>query len=212
VSETHRDIRLAGAVLERKRHFCAFFSTRDEEYQALLPFLTDGIEQAERALHIVDPRRRPEHLRRLDEAGIDTGTLQEVGQLEVRGWPDAYVRGGRFDQAAMLSLIEEVLIDGASRGYPLTRLWANMEWALEEYPGVVDIVEYETRLNYILPRYDDTVVCTYDLSRFGTALIIDILRTHPIALIGGQVHENPFYVPPDALLAELASRKQPASS
>ena len=40
MSETHRDIRLAGTVLERKRHFCAFFSTRDEEYQALLPFLT----------------------------------------------------------------------------------------------------------------------------------------------------------------------------
>ena len=204
--EMRRDVRLAGAVLDRKRHFCAFFSTRDEEYQALLPFLTEGIEQAERAFHIVDPRRRPEHLRRLDEAGIDTDSLQQHGQLDVRGWPDAYLRGGQFEQAAMLSLIEEVLIDGAQRGYPLTRLWANMEWALEDCPGVGDIVEYETRLNYILPNYDDPVICTYDLSRFGTAIIVDILRTHPMALIGGQVHENPYFVPPDELLAELASR------
>jgi hypothetical protein len=29
------------------------------------------------------------------------------------------------------------------------------EWALEDRPGVDDIVEYETRLNYVLPRYDD---------------------------------------------------------
>jgi hypothetical protein len=29
------------------------------------------------------------------------------------------------------------------------------EWALEDSPGVDDIVEYETRLNYVLPRYDD---------------------------------------------------------
>jgi len=207
VSETHRDIRLAGTVLERKRHLCAFFSTRDEEYQALLPFLTDGIEQAERAMHIVDPRRRPEHLWRLDEAGIATGALQEVGQLEVRGWPDAYVRGGRFDQAAMLSLIEDVLIDGSSHGYPLTRLWANMEWALEEKAGVEDIVEYESRLNYVLPKYNDPVICTYDLSRFNAGVAMDILRTHPLVIIGGVLQENPLYVPPDEFLKELEERR-----
>ena len=31
------------------------------------------------------------------------------------------------------------------------------EWALEDRPGVDDIVEYETRLNYVLPKYDDAV-------------------------------------------------------
>ena len=29
--------------------------------------------------------------------------------------------------------------------------------ALENRPGVEDIVEYETRLNYVLPEYDDAV-------------------------------------------------------
>ena len=47
---------------------------------------------------------------------------------------------------------------GTAQGYPLTRLVANMEWALEDRPGVNDVVEYETRLNYILPKYDDAVV------------------------------------------------------
>jgi hypothetical protein len=58
----------------------------------------------------------------------------------------------------MLVLLEEVLQDGHRQGYPLTRLVANMEWALEDRPGVDDIVEYETRLNYILPKYNDAVV------------------------------------------------------
>jgi hypothetical protein len=57
----------------------------------------------------------------------------------------------------MLALIEEVLAAGKTQGFPLTRLVANMEWALEDRPGVEDIVEYETRLNYILPKYDDAV-------------------------------------------------------
>ena len=57
----------------------------------------------------------------------------------------------------MLALIEEVLQAGKAQGYPLTRLIANMEWALEDRPGVEDVVEYETRLNFVLPKYDDAV-------------------------------------------------------
>ena len=82
---------------------------------------------------------------------------ESKGQLEVRRWEDAYLREGHFDQNRMLALIEEVLQGGKAQGYPLTRLVANMEWALEDRPGVDDIVEYETRLNYVLPKYDDAV-------------------------------------------------------
>jgi hypothetical protein len=27
-------------------------------------------------------------------------------------------------------------------------------------PGVDDLVEFETRVNYVLPKYDDPVICT----------------------------------------------------
>ena len=36
---------------------------------------------------------------------------------------------------------------------------------------------------------------------------MDILRTHPVVLVGGLLQENPFYVPPDEFLKELQSRK-----
>jgi hypothetical protein len=58
----------------------------------------------------------------------------------------------------MLALIEEVLDSGKRQGFALTRLVAHMEWALEDRPGVDDLVEYETRLNYLLPRYEDPVI------------------------------------------------------
>src|SRR5947209_994434 len=162
-----KQVRLAGSVLDRSRHVCAFFHSKEEEYRVLLSFIKDGFEQGERAFHIVDFRNRPEHLRRLQEAGIPVAEAERKGQLEVRRWEDAYLRDGHFDQNRMLVLIEEVLTEGKARGFPLTRLVANMEWALEDRPGVNDIVEYETRLNYILPRYDDAVTSTYDAAPFG---------------------------------------------
>jgi len=152
-----RPVHLAGRTLDRQRHVCAFFHSRDEEYRVLLPFVQEGFAHGDRAFHIVDPAWRAEHLRRLGEAGLPVDAAERSGQLEVRRWEDAYLREGHFDQSRMLALIEEVLRSGTAQGFPLTRLVANMEWALEDRPGVSDIVEYEARLNYVLPKYDDAV-------------------------------------------------------
>jgi hypothetical protein len=102
------------------------------------------------------------------------------------------------------------LLDPARRAPgTLTRGFANMEWALEDFPGVQKLVEYETRLNYYLPQYSNNapIVCTYDLTRFGAEVVMDILRTHPMVIIGGILQENPFYVPPDEMLKELEERR-----
>jgi hypothetical protein len=198
--------RLAGGNLAGSRHACAFFNSRDEEYRVLLPFAKEGVECGEKCFHIVDPGHRDERLARLETAGVDTDSTLTSGQLEVRAWQEAYLREDRFDQYAMLALIEDTLRGSKQDGYPRTRLWANMEWALEDLPGCDDIVEYESRLNPILAKYDDVVVCTYDLSKFSAGVVMDILRTHPMVVIGETIQENPFYVPPEQFLEELAQR------
>ena len=152
-----KQVRLAGSVLDRSRHVCAFFHGKEEEYRVFLPFIKEGFDQGDRAFHMVDPRHRAEHLRCLQQAGIPVAEAERKGQLEVRPWEDAQFRDGRFDQDRMLALLEEVLAEGKAQGFPLTRLMANMEWALEDRPGVDDIVEYETRLNFVLPKYDDAI-------------------------------------------------------
>jgi hypothetical protein len=70
-------------------------------------------------------------------------------------------------------------------------------------PGIDDMIEFETRVNYVVPKYDNSVICAYDLSKFGASTVIYALRTHPVVIIGGLLQENPFYVDPDELLIEL---------
>lgn len=201
-----RDVTLAGRTVPGNQHVCAFFNSKEEEYRVLMPFIKEGFERGERAFHVVDPQHRPTHLKRLGEAGVRVEEAESRGQLEVRRWQEAYLRDGHFDQGRMIELIQQVLREGKARGFPLTRLVANMEWALEDRPGVDDIVEYESRLNHVLPRYDDVVVCTYDLAKFNATVVMDILRTHPMVIIGGILQENPFYAPPEELIRELQER------
>ncbi len=203
-------VRCAGGILGQRRHICAFFNSVDEEHRVLRSFIKDGFDRGDKAFHLVDPDLCEDHLRRLAGAGIDVGQAMGTGQLELRRWQDAQLRGDRFDQDAMLALIEEVLQSGAATGYPLTRFVAHMEWALLDKPGVDDLVEFETRVNYVLPKYDDPVICTYDLSKFSASVVMDIMRTHPVVIIGEVLQENPFFVPPDEFLLEIRERRRSA--
>jgi hypothetical protein len=158
LADAGQPIRFAGSVLDAQRHVCAFFHNPDEEYRVLLPFIKDGFAQGEKAFHIVDPKLRADHRQRLASVGIDLDAAETSGQFELRNWEDAYLRDGHFDQDRMLTLIQEVLDGSRQQGFVRTRLVAHMDWALEDRPGVDDLVEYETRLNYILPRYKDPVI------------------------------------------------------
>jgi len=198
---------LGGSILGRHRHVCAFFRNKDEEYRVLLPFIKEGFDEGDRAVHIMDSNHRTQHRHRLDGAGIDIAAAEQKDQLEVRSWEEAYLQDGHFDQNRQVALIETLLAYGKGQGFPLTRLVANMEWALDDRPGVHDIVEYEARLNHILPKYDAAVCCTYDITRFSASVVMDVLRTHPSVIVGGILQVNPFYVSPDEFLRELRERQ-----
>jgi hypothetical protein len=202
-------IRFAGSELGAQRHICAFFHSAEEEYRVVLPFIKDGFECGHKAFHVVDPKLRDEHRHRLASAGIDVAAAEKSGQFDLRPWGDVYLRDGRFDKDRMLALLGEVLEGGREQGFLLTRMVAHVEWALEKQPGVDDLVEYEARVNYIWPRHKDAVICVYDLTKFGGHIVMDILRTHPMVLIGGIIQENPFFVPPDEFLQELRERRAP---
>jgi hypothetical protein len=198
---------LTGNTFGRHGHICAFFNSIDEQHRVLRPFIREGFDRGDRAYHLVDPERREEHLRRLADAGINVQEAMDVGQLEVRPWQDGPLRSGRFDQDTWLASFEQVLQSGPAAGYAQTRFLAQMEWALVDLPGVDDLIEFETQVNYVVPKYENAVVCAYDLTKFGASVVMDALRTHPLVIIGGLLQENPFFVPPDQLLLEIRERQ-----
>jgi hypothetical protein len=196
-------IRFAGSLLGEYRHVCAFFASPEEEYGVLLPFIREGLARGERAYHVVDPSLRNEHLARLSGSGIDVEHVQREGQLEVHAPADTYLRGGKFEKEAMLVLVQSVLLEGLVKSAPLTRLIAHAECVSGDPADRSDWIEYEARLNYVLSRFDDPVICAYDLRLVDASLAFDILRTHPVVYLAGALHENPFYVRPEELVPQL---------
>jgi len=199
-------IRLAGRTLSRHNHICAFFNSREERDRIVLPYLKEAYDQGEKLFHIVDARLHEEHRSACRHCGIDVAGAEASGQLEIHEYEDTYLADGYFDGDRMIQNLKEMLETSRTR-FPRTRAMGHMEWALKTAPGVTDIVEYETKLNYVLPGISGAVLCVYDLNRHSGSVVMDILRTHPMVIIGGVLHENPLYMPPEEFLAELRQRK-----
>lgn len=201
------DPTLAGTTLDRYFHICSFFNSRDEEYSVLSQFYKEGIEHGEKALHIVDPDLRDDHKARLGHAGIDVAQCEACGQLEVVSWQDAYLESGAFNSDRMLRTVEAIFEACHESGYPRMRIMGNMGWALLGYPGSEELIEYEAQVNDVLTRTRQPAVCVYNAADLSGAMMMDILRAHPLVLVGGIVHENPLFTPPAQLLEEIRSRR-----
>ena len=207
MSASAAPIVFAGSELAKPRHVCAFFHSDDEEYRVLLPFVKQGFELGDKAIHVVNPDHHGNHVRRLAAAGIDAAAAQRSGQLELRSSIETYLRDGRFDQDRMLEAFEEMASRTPRERFPLSRIVCHMDWAAEGPREVDPLVEFESRVNYVWSRHEDAVICVYDLAKFGGATVLDMVRTHPVVIIGGILQQNPFYTPPEEFLRELRERR-----
>lgn len=205
-------IPFAGSQLGEARHVCAFFNSADEEYRVLLPFIKDGLICGHKAVHVVNPAKREDHIQRLTASGIDINASQRSGQLELRTNVEAYLRDGKFDQDRMLEVFEQLASGPGNKGFALSRIVCQMDWAADSRSHIDNLVEFESRVNNVWHHHEDAVICVYDLAKFGADTVIDIMRTHPMVIIGGILQSNPFYVPPEEFLLELRQRRSTGSN
>jgi hypothetical protein len=202
-SDVAEQVTFAGGALKRYRHVCAFLNGPPDHDAVLDAFAKQGLDRGDRLLYLVNPSTSAAPVNRLRQLGYDVEELLEQRRCEVRTWAETYLRGGSFDQAAMLDLLQGMLVDS---GGPRIRLVADMGWAADRDGRGQDLIEFESKANFIHARHSHVVICIYDASRFDGAFVIDILRTHPMVLIGGILQENPFFVPPSEFLKERLRR------
>jgi hypothetical protein len=191
---------LAHAQLRDHYHACAFVNGPVEERAVIDPFFVEGMRRGEKAVYIVDPAQRDHHHTRL------AASTPSPDLLEVTTWNDAHLKGGSFDPVRMMADLEELIRDHAATGRPPMRLVGQMGWILSAPPGIEQLVEYEASVNEVLNRGKTPTVCVYDVRRLSGALLMDLLRAHPLTVMNGVLHENPFYTPAEQMLRELRER------
>lgn len=194
------DTTLANAAFGPSYHACAFVNGPQEERDVIEPFFVEGLRRGEKAVYIVDPERRGHHEDRL----MPSAPTPDL--LEVTTWHEAHLKGGTFDPIRMMASLEDMMKDHAASGRPPMRIVGQMGWVFAQPPGIEELVAYEATVNDVLNRGQTPTVCVYDVRKISGSMMMDLLRAHPLTVMTGVLHENPFYTPASELLRELKQR------
>jgi len=187
-------------------HLCLIYENRQEQMDAIIPFIRKGLERNEQCVYIADENTSESVVDSLQEAGIDAAGAIATGALAVLTKQDAYLKKGYFDPDWMISFLTEATAKAKEAGFKALRATGEMTWVFGGDPGVERLVEYEAKLNYFFPKNDCLAICQYNRKRFPPEIIMDVIRTHPTVIVGSTVCRNYYYVPPDEFLSKADER------
>ena len=196
---------IGGLEAEPGDHICGVFSGEAERDQILIPFLRAGLASGDKCICVVDGTTPGEIVAALGSPG-QAAALTAGKQLEVIGSPDLYMRSGRF-------LADEVI--GAWKAAVSAAMYAGEfdvvraveAWSRRDVlPDMSELLMLESEMNRYLPLYPQVILCLYDIERFGSGAVMNLVMTHPRMLVSGMVIDNPYYLTPDEVLAKTVQR------
>jgi DNA-binding CsgD family transcriptional regulator len=182
-------------------HICALYSGPAERDRLLFPFLQEGIREGDECLCLIDDGES-----QAVRGGVGNqhsgGLLDQSKQFHVDRASEAYFQSARFSVGQLISFLAVRLTQAAESEFPLLRAAGEMSRVLPQPEGVADFLAYESAVNKIVKDKPAVFMCMYDLRRFGTSMLVDVLKTHPKVLLDGMVLDNPDYLTPTEYLTE----------
>ncbi|MFL6200797.1 MAG: MEDS domain-containing protein [Thermoanaerobaculia bacterium] len=183
--------------LRQGDHLCLIYDSAVEKLAALVPFLRAGLAKGERSLFLggIPSCRAIEGA--LESEGIPVGREIERGALVLLADRESWLDQGRFDPNSFKDLLRRAEQQALDDGFSGLRATWDVAWLLEDVPGAERWIAFEAGLNAFLSGSRTSALCRYPRGRSPAALIEDVLRTHPLALLGHQLCPNAFYEPPE---------------
>ena len=126
---------------------------------------------------------------------IDLDSVIKKGQLSILEKNETYSKEGKFDPTKMINMLKTLTNQAINEGYNGFAFTGELSWVLEEDDGFKRIMEYEYLLNKeIFSTYSVSAICRYNINKFSSSMIKNIIEVHPLIIWKAKVHENPFYV------------------
>jgi HD-GYP domain-containing protein (c-di-GMP phosphodiesterase class II) len=182
--------------IEAGDHMVFLYDDKDINVNAdiLSSFITSRIHKNEKCLYICGGPELDLMLKKL-RLSIDLDKSINSGQLSIVNKEEAYSKDGKFVPEKMIALLKTLTQEAIREGYSAFAITGEISWVLEYEDGFERIMHYEYLLNTeIFGAYPVSAICRYNINKFSSNMIKNIIEVHPIVIWDKQVHENPFYL------------------
>ncbi len=186
-------------------HMACLYETERERDEIIFGFLKQGCEDGDMQLYCPTERTKDDFKDKFtDSCPACARHLEDENYFALMSTRDLYYPEGAFSPLDMDSGLNEFYDSSQKDGKRNIRASAEMVWALDDVPGVENLMAYESRLNYFIPGKPWISICMYNVSKFSGEMVMNVLRTHPFTVSGGIISQNPFYMDPDDWLDKNA--------
>ncbi len=189
-------------------HLCSIYENEQDHFAVAIPFIRIGLTRNEKCVYITDTPSM-EGVRRAMHAGaIDIERAVQSGALTLATKDQTYLRNGAFDPEWMFTYWREAAAQAEREGFSSLRATGETEWVVRGGPGMERWMEYESRLTHALAESNAFALCQYNRRLHPAALLLDVIRTHPIIIYRDTVCRNFYFVPPDEFLGEQSGERE----
>ena len=199
-SQNYTDLGFAQVNIDRGVHVCQIYSSQIERNDSIAKFILKGMEQKESCACFSDQEffdlfesiAEEENLSLDDEGNIQNFVFHNAAEF--------YFKNNVFNPDEMLNSLNNFYENSVSHGYKGARVMGEMLPEVQNIEGGSRLIEYESRVNLFLKDHPVTTVCQYNAHSFDGAMIMDVLKVHPMLIVHGAVVQNPFYITPEEIL------------
>ena len=186
-------------------HICGLYENEKERDEIVFGFLSQGYQNGDLQLYCPAERTENDFNDKFSHfCPSCASNISDPAQFQIMSAKELYYPEGVFSPFHMDKGLNAFYQSTRHPNPRNIRATAEMVWALEAIPGIEHLMAYEARLNYFIPGKPWISICLYNVTKFSGSTIMNVLQTHPFAINGGIITQNPYFIHPDKWLAENA--------
>jgi len=164
-----------------------------------------GLASQEKCLFAGSPPSVQEMEQALTKAGVEVAAAQEAGQLVFISERESLLVNKRFDPYHLLSTHQTFIAQALREGWKAVRISMDMTWLTQDVATPEQILKYEAASDAVFTFQNAPIIALmhYDYSKLPGALVVELLKLHPIAVVGKFIKRNPYYLNSEQYLLKI---------
>ncbi|HEU5374525.1 MAG TPA: MEDS domain-containing protein [Ktedonobacteraceae bacterium] len=178
-------------------HICQLYSKVNEIPGVTARLMRVGLSLSEKCMFAASPVQVNEFREELQKLQLDVDALITAGQLVLYEEREAMLAGGkRFDPYFLLSAHQTFIAQALREGWQAVRISIDMTWLTRDIASPEQILKYEAASDAVFTFQNAPIIALmhYDHSKLLPNLVVEMLKLHPIAVVGKYIKRNPYYL------------------
>jgi MEDS: MEthanogen/methylotroph, DcmR Sensory domain len=178
-------------------HICQLYSKVTEIPGVTARLMRVGLSLSEKCMFAAAPAQMKEFREELLKLQIDVDAAIEAGQLVLYEEREMFLANGkRFDPYFLLSSHQTFIAQALREGWQAVRISIDMTWLTKDIATPEQILKYEAASDAVFTFQNAPIIALmhYDHSKLVPSLVVEMLKLHPIAVVGKYIKRNPYYL------------------